>query len=282
MMARRSKVENNTPHAVAEGSPAKDAPSSPVRRPGSKTAAVARWLRRILSTVLVLVVLAAVGVGSIALNRGTWQVNSVLSGSMRPGFAVGGVVISERIPVDQLALRDVMVFASPDNPATLIVHRIVAMSKDKSGQLVIKTQGDANDARDPWTLTIRGKYAYLVRWSVPLLGYAAVAYQNHRGLVLLAAGIVLLAAAISAILKQRRNGEASEEVDESESNSSLDTAVTSPASAVEDATVASSIEGSDVDPMASSTENPGDSEALLDAPSLQKPQRRRRFGRKKD
>jgi signal peptidase I len=276
----------------------------------SKFAILAKWLRRIFSTIVVLVVLAAVGVGSVALFQGTWQVNPVVSGSMRPGLPVGGVVISERVPVDQLLLRDVIVFRSPDNPADLIVHRIVAMSKSKSGQLVIKTQGDANNVRDPWTLTIRGNYAYLARWSVPLLGYLAVAYENNRGLVLLAAGIVLIAAAASAILKQRRHDEAPEEPDESESTRSLYTAATAPASAVEDATVASSIATSDAnpidstpekpasdledaavassiaesdaDPMESSAENPGESEPPIEAPSPQKPQWRHRFGMKED
>jgi len=129
-------------------------------------------------------------VAAVSLVQGTWQMNPVVSGSMRPGFAVGGVVISERIPVNQLVLRDVIVFKDPENPADLIVHRIVHMTVNKSGQTFIKTRGDANNTEDPWTFTIQGKYAYVVRWSVPLLGYAAVAYQNHRGLVLLGAGIL--------------------------------------------------------------------------------------------
>ena len=218
MMARRSKTENDTPRALANGSQAPET--------GSKIAVVAKWLRRIFSTVLVLAVLAAVGVVSVALVQGTWQVNPVDSGSMRPGFAVGGVVISERLPLDQLVLRDVMVFASPDDPAKLIVHRIVEMSKSKSGQLEIRTQGDANNVRDPWTLTIKGHYAYVVRWSLPLLGYVAIAYQNNRGLVLLAAGLLLIAAAASAILKQRRRDEKPDASDESESSESLDSAAT--------------------------------------------------------
>jgi len=310
-MARRSKTRDNDTSAVTVSSNTEDGSPRSVARPRfSKFAILAKWLRRIFSTIVVLVVLAAVGVGSVALFQGTWQVNPVVSGSMRPGLPVGGVVISERVPVDQLLLRDVIVFRSPDNPADLIVHRIVAMSKSKSGQLVIKTQGDANNVRDPWTLTIRGNYAYLARWSVPLLGYLAVAYENNRGLVLLAAGIVLIAAAASAILKQRRHDEAPEEPDESESTRSLYTAATAPASAVEDATVASSIATSDAnpidstpekpasdledaavassiaesdaDPMESSAENPGESEPPIEAPSPQKPQWRHRFGMKED
>jgi signal peptidase I len=167
----------------------------------------ARWIRTIVASVVVLIVLGAAGLAAVPLIQGTWQVNPVVSGSMRPGFAVGGVVISERIPVDQLALRDVMVFRDPNNPANLMVHRIVQLTKNKSGELVIKTQGDANDVEDPWTLTISGKYAYVVRWSLPLLGYAAVAYQNHRGLVLLGAGILLILIAATTIFGRERDEE---------------------------------------------------------------------------
>ena len=282
-MARRSKIRDNDTSAVTFSSNTEDGSPGSVARPRfSKFVILAKWLRRIFATIVVLVVLAAVGVGSVALIHGTWQVNPIVSGSMRPGLPVGGVIISERIPVDQLLLRDVIVFRSPDNPADLMVHRIVVMSKDKSGDLVIKTQGDANDVRDPWTLSIRGNYAYVARWSLPLLGYLAVAYQNNRGLVLLAAGIVLITAATSTILRQRRRGEAPEEPDESESTRSLDTAATSPTSAVEDAAIASSIAESDGNPMESSAESPGESEPPIDAPSPQRPQWRHRFGMKED
>jgi signal peptidase I len=94
---------------------------------------------------------------------------------MRPGFAVGGVVISERVPVSQLMVRDVIVFRRPDKPSEQMVHRIIKLAKGGSGQFLINTQGDANTVRDPWTLTILGKHAYRVRWSLPLIGYAAVA-----------------------------------------------------------------------------------------------------------
>jgi hypothetical protein len=56
-----------------------------------------------------------------------------------------------------------------------MVHRIIKLAKGGSGQFLINTQGDANTVRDPWTLTILGKHAYRVRWSLPLIGYAAVA-----------------------------------------------------------------------------------------------------------
>ena len=170
----------------------------------AKRTPVARRLRTLVATVVLVAVLAAVGVASLALVRGTWMVTPILSGSMRPGLSVGGVAISERVPVDSLAVRDVIVFQRPDNPSERVVHRIVQVVVGNSGLPQIITQGDANTVRDPWTLTIRGDYAYRVRWSFPLIGYVVVAFQNHRGFAVLGAGIVLIVIALTMVSGSRR------------------------------------------------------------------------------
>ncbi len=169
-------------------------------RSHSKYTTWARGLRMLVAYVLLLAVLGAAGICAFALVQGTWMASPILSGSMRPGLAVGGVAISQRVPVDSLAVRDVIVFADPYKPSEQIVHRIVRITKGSSGQLLFNTQGDANTVRDPWTMTIRGNYVYRVRWTVPLIGYIAIAYQNHRGFFLLGAGIVLILIAVSTVL----------------------------------------------------------------------------------
>jgi signal peptidase I len=166
---------------------------------GPKLATWARRLRMSIAYVLLLAVLGAAGICAFALVQGSWIVTPILSGSMRPGLAVGGVAISQRVRVDSLAVRDVIVFADPYKPSEQIVHRIVRITKGSSGQLLFNTQGDANTVRDPWTMTIRGNYVYRVRWTVPLIGYIAIAYQNHRGFFLLGAGIVLILIAVSSV-----------------------------------------------------------------------------------
>jgi len=205
-------VWEDTPVSV-EGTPpvvgsdvfvaAKENTPKEVARSGSRVATVARWIRTFVAYVLLLAVLAAAGVCAYALVQGTWMVTPVLSGSMRPGFSVGGAVISQRVPVDSLRVRDVIIFSDPFKPSEQIVHRIVRITKNKSGQLQFNTQGDANTVRDPWTITIRGNDVYKVRWSVPLLGYVANNYQNHRGDYLLGAGIVLILIALVTILEAR-------------------------------------------------------------------------------
>jgi signal peptidase I len=176
----------------------------PAARPHARSTTVASRIRTAVAYVLLLAVLGAAGFAAVALVRGTWMVTPVLSGSMRPGLAVGGVVIGERVPVDSLAVRDVIIFSDPFKPSEQIVHRIVRIAKGPSGQLLFNTQGDANTVRDPWTLTIKGDYVYRARWAVPLVGYVAIAYQNHRGFFLLGAGIVLILIAVSTALGTRR------------------------------------------------------------------------------
>lgn len=209
--------------APALPAPPTPEPPAPAARPGqagevgADTAAAtstpttpdgdaAPWprVRRIATAVVLLALIVVLGIAATALARGTWAVNPVLTGSMRPGIPVGGVVISEQVPVSQLQLRDVIVFRSPLDPTEQVVHRIVAITVERDGQRVFRTQGDANPAADPWRLTFQGSDAYRVRWSLPLLGYVAVAYENHRGIALILAGAVLLLVAIPTIAKARR------------------------------------------------------------------------------
>ena len=206
------------PHAISTSdcsptdadSPRSDGPSNidPPRARRSKLRTLGAGAKKAVALVFVLAIVGGASIGVRALVQGTWAVNPVLSGSMRPGFTVGGVVISQRVPVSQLAVRDVIVFHNPNKPSEEMVHRIVQMTKDAQGQLLIKTQGDANPVRDPWTLTVHGNSVYKVRWSLPLLGYVAVAYQNHRGIALMVAGFLLLLVALSIVIRQRRSAKA--------------------------------------------------------------------------
>jgi signal peptidase len=206
-------VVGNTPRVPAHAAPSvaagdlfvgaeKGTPSTS-GRPRSKPVSVERAIRTVIAYILVLAILGAAGIAAFALVQGTWMVTPVLSGSMRPGLAVGGAAISQRVPVDSLHVRDVIIFSDPYKPSEQIVHRIVRIAKSKSGQRQFNTQGDANPVRDPWTITIRGDDVYKVRWTVPLLGYVANSYQNHRGYYLLGAGVVLILIAVVTILETR-------------------------------------------------------------------------------
>lgn len=163
-----------------------------------------RSLRRWTQSVVLAVLLGLVALGVAEVASGRYQVRPVLSGSMRPGLPVGGVVITKRVPIDSLHVRDVVVFHRPDQPQDLVVHRIISMTPSSSGP-VIETQGDANDAPDPWTLTLNGNTAYRATFSVPLVGYVALWVHSRNGrLIFFSVGFLLVAGAAASGLFARR------------------------------------------------------------------------------
>ena len=171
---------------------------------------IGNWTRWLLVTAALAVTL----VGVMAVATGRYQLRPVLSGSMRPGLPVGGVVITERVPVSSLRVRDVVVFHRPDKPQELVVHRIVSLTPGPSGP-AIKTQGDANNVPDPWQATLSGDTAYRAVFSVPLFGYVVVWAHSPTGrLLFVLSGLLLtIAAAVGGRLNRRR-GQAPQEVDQ--------------------------------------------------------------------
>ncbi len=112
--------------------------------------------------------------------------------------------MTERVPISSLQVRDVIVFHRPDNPAELVVHRIISL-KHVGDALVIKTQGDNNPVPDPWTVTLRGSTAYRAQFSLPLIGYAAIWWHQPqtRTIALWLAGLCALAALVVLAMPKR-------------------------------------------------------------------------------
>ena len=168
------------------------------RRP----ATVAGRVRTGIWSLLVVVVLAAAGFAVFSVLSGAWTVTPILSGSMRPGLPVGGVAVSERVPVSSLAVREVIIFQSPLNPDVTVVHRIIQLNFNSSGQAVVKTKGDANPVADPWTATLHGKDVYVVQFTLPLLGYPAV--ETNHGVDLIVGGVIILLVVVGTVLTRER------------------------------------------------------------------------------
>jgi signal peptidase I len=169
--------------------------------------------RRVSRLGTVMIVAASLLLALIALGvlSGNYQIRPVLSGSMRPGLPVGGVVITHRVPLDDIKVRDVIVFTRPGNPSEMVVHRVIEIHRD-GATVTARTQGDANDAPDPWTLNLHGNTAYRAIYTLPLIGYPAVWLHNVNGNHILAAiaGLALLIAAASTWRTDRRRARSAE------------------------------------------------------------------------
>jgi signal peptidase I len=165
----------------------------------------------ILRTLALALLLAGFAWAAVAVGSGQWQVRPVLSGSMRPGFPVGGVVVTERVPLSSLRVGDVAVFHPPGSSSVTYVHRIISLKASRGG-VVVRTKGDANLYPDPWALELHGKWAYQARFALPLLGYPAVWVHSPQGktILVLVAGTLLVSCGALVVVDLRRKRAAKE------------------------------------------------------------------------
>ena len=100
----------------------------------------------------------------------------VRSGSMTPTIGVGSVaVVSAKQNSPVYKTGDIIAFRSEKNSKTIITHRIVGVEPLKSGGIVYKTKGDANDDPDAALVksqNILGKTHIVIPYVGKILAFA--------------------------------------------------------------------------------------------------------------
>ena len=158
-------------------------------------------IRTVFSVLLLVLAFCVLTLSGYQVASGQWHATPVLSGSMRPGLQPGDVVVTQRVPISDLRVRDVVVFYPPNQTAHETVHRIVKLTV-KGGTTSITTWGDANPVADPVVSSLSGTTAYRVVRVVPLLGYPAVWLQNGgRGMLAIGLGVILLILAVVTLIR---------------------------------------------------------------------------------
>ena len=160
--------------------------------------------RGVTSILLVAVLALAVALAVVPRVMGG-EALTVLTGSMQPTYSPGDVVVS--VPQEDYQVGDVVTFQPVSGDPTLVTHRIVAVTVGgPQGEQYI-TRGDANgDDDDPIEAgQIMGEVVY----SVPYVGYVAVAAGEHRNVLIAAAAALLIGygiyAVASDVLRKRRS-----------------------------------------------------------------------------
>ncbi len=161
--------------------------------------------RFIFEGIVLLAMLIGFIIMCIAVLSGSWQIRPILSGSMRPGFSIGGVAITQTIPTSQLKVGDVAVFHPPFLKNTTYIHRIISIRRSNK-QYIIRTKGDDNPIADPWLLRITSKNAYIARFTLPFIGYLAVWVHSYSGrkILLTIAGILVIIFIMSILLEREK------------------------------------------------------------------------------
>jgi signal peptidase I len=170
-----SRASDEQQRRASEDPPATGSSSKVAARRGRRRGLTAG---RLIAVTLLVALLGVFAIVAAEVGSGKWEIQPVLSGSMRPGFPIGGVVVAQRVPTASLQVRDVILFHPPGEPQTTYVHRIISLER-VAGVDVVRTQGDDNRFPDSWTLHLNGRWAYEARFTIPLLGYVAV--WDHSG-----------------------------------------------------------------------------------------------------
>jgi signal peptidase I len=151
---------------------------------------------------LVIVVGVAALLAVVAVPRLTGATPyTVTTGSMRPDYPPGTLLVVRPVEADRIRVGDVVTYQPESGNATVVTHRVVEVSHTLDGDVVLRTQGDANDVVDadpvrdvqvrgrlwyslPWlghvnrTLTGGGRTVALYLVVTGLLGYAAFMFAG--------------------------------------------------------------------------------------------------------
>jgi len=144
-----------------------------------------------------LTVLLALGYGVLLLAG--YKPAAVYSGSMVPSIPVCAVAFDRHVPSGSVRVGDVITFRDPYVAGRVVTHRIVKIVHTHDG-LAYRTKGDANPARDPWTIELPPTVGR-VAFDVPYVGYVLV-YSHTREIRTVVLGLVctlLLASLLRAI-----------------------------------------------------------------------------------
>lgn len=102
---------------------------------------------------------------------GWYRTQTVLSGSMRPYFSPGDLVVVTPEPLGQVRVGQVITYRIPVGDHHVQTHRVTRIVRGGANPLV-RTKGDANAEADPWTAKLHGTTAWRVRLVVPKAGWA--------------------------------------------------------------------------------------------------------------
>jgi signal peptidase len=101
---------------------------------------------------------------------GLYRTVTVLSGSMRPTFSPGDMVVVSPEPLTSVRVGQVISFRTPTADPYVETHRVIAVLRG-GAEPIVQTKGDANNTVDPWRAQLDGSTAWRYRFRLPMLGY---------------------------------------------------------------------------------------------------------------
>ncbi|HEY5286503.1 MAG TPA: signal peptidase I [Solirubrobacteraceae bacterium] len=149
------------------------------------------FLQRALLAVGLLMLLGL----AILPRLGLYRPVTVLSGSMRPTYSPGDMIIDVPEPVSAVRVGQIISYQVPTGIHQVESHRVTRILAG-GAHPVVQTQGDANNWPDPWTAKLEGATAWREVAVLPHLGSVVNALRGSA----IRVAAVLIAPALLALL----------------------------------------------------------------------------------
>lgn len=116
---------------------------------------IQKWVSRLVTIGLILVaalclyvVVQVISYGYA--NLGGFMMFRVVTGSMEPEIPTGALLIAREVPMESVQMGDIICFRTQlsDIWGKIVTHRVVGITENPLGSLLLETKGDANLASD--------------------------------------------------------------------------------------------------------------------------------------
>jgi signal peptidase len=156
-------------------------------------------------TTLVAIATTLIGIGYLAPGLFGYERYVITGGSMSGTFEKGSVAFEKPVPVDDLAVGDIITYLPPADSgvSNLVTHRIVKSTMLDTGVRQLQTQGDANPDPDPWKFSLPEGTQPVVTYSVPHIGWIFVALAD-REIRMMVIGIPAALVALTSLVQLGR------------------------------------------------------------------------------
>lgn len=168
------------------------------------------WLWQVVVWLVIVAVVVVLAAAVVVPRIAGATPYTVLTGSMRPTYPEGTLVVVKPVDFDQIGLGDVITYQLESGKATVVTHRVVGTANRFDGEQVLVTQGDANEDPDPervQEVQVKGELWY----SIPYLGHVnnAITGRQRQTAVLVVSALLVGYAAfmfVGAVRDRRRRG----------------------------------------------------------------------------
>lgn len=171
---------------------------------------MAKIITRICTVISILMVLVVIAVGAVMIVPKVMgnDIYAVMSGSMEPHYHVGSVVIvNKQAAPEELEVGEIITFRKGDS--AIATHRIIEVNLETRE---FKTKGDANEVEDLAPVSFDSVIGE-AGMSVPLVGYIPLYMRTKKGMFCIGAYVILfiLLQIIPELVKPEKEEEQSNE-----------------------------------------------------------------------